>query len=81
MSESVDAPVAQTPRSPAPAPSLLISVLQEDVMPDATRPYAPLTSENAALVLVDHQVGLMTGVRGLLHAAQAHCPDRYPGRH
>jgi nicotinamidase-related amidase len=28
-----------------------------------TRPYTPLTSENAALVLVDHQVGLMTGVR------------------
>jgi nicotinamidase-related amidase len=27
------------------------------------RPYQPLTSENAALVLVDHQVGLMTGVR------------------
>src|ERR1700751_1471831 len=26
-------------------------------------PYQPLTSENAALVLVDHQVGLMTGVR------------------
>lgn len=25
--------------------------------------YAPLTSENAALVLVDHQVGLLTGVR------------------
>jgi len=32
-------------------------------MPDATRPYEPLTSENATLVLVDHQVGLMTGVR------------------
>ena len=32
-------------------------------MPEATRPYEPLTSENAALVLVDHQVGLMTGVR------------------
>ena len=32
-------------------------------MPDATRPYEPLTSDNAALVLVDHQVGLMTGVR------------------
>ena len=32
-------------------------------MPDSTRPYEPLTSENAALVLVDHQVGLMTGVR------------------
>src|SRR6201982_3254834 len=27
------------------------------------RPYEPLTSENAALVLVDHQIGLMTGVR------------------
>jgi nicotinamidase-related amidase len=25
--------------------------------------YEPLTSENAALVLVDHQIGLMTGVR------------------
>ena len=28
-----------------------------------TSPYDALTSENAALVLVDHQVGLMTGVR------------------
>jgi nicotinamidase-related amidase len=28
-----------------------------------TRPYDPLTSENAALILVDHQVGLLTGVR------------------
>jgi nicotinamidase-related amidase len=28
-----------------------------------TQPYQPLTSANAALVLVDHQVGLMTGVR------------------
>jgi len=25
--------------------------------------YEPLTSENAALILVDHQIGLMTGVR------------------
>jgi nicotinamidase-related amidase len=32
-------------------------------MSDPIRPYTPLTSENAALVLVDHQVGLMTGVR------------------
>jgi nicotinamidase-related amidase len=32
-------------------------------MPNQTRPYEPLTSENAALILVDHQVGLMTGVR------------------
>jgi len=27
------------------------------------RPYEPLTSENTALVLIDHQIGLMTGVR------------------
>jgi hypothetical protein len=27
-------------------------------MSDPTRPYAPLTYENAALVLIDHQVGL-----------------------
>jgi nicotinamidase-related amidase len=33
-------------------------------MSNAIRPYRPLTAENAALVLVDHQVGLMTGVRG-----------------
>ena len=32
-------------------------------MTDQIRPYDPLTSENAALILVDHQVGLMTGVR------------------
>jgi hypothetical protein len=30
---------------------------------EPTRPYEPLTSENAAVVLIDHQVGLMTGVR------------------
>ncbi len=32
-------------------------------MTEQAKPYAPLTSDNAALVLVDHQVGLMTGVR------------------
>src|SRR5580658_10295900 len=32
-------------------------------MTSEARPYEPLTSQNAALVLVDHQVGLMTGVR------------------
>jgi len=32
-------------------------------MNNQIQPYKPLTSENAALVLVDHQVGLMTGVR------------------
>src|ERR1700741_3393585 len=30
-----------------------------------SRPYEPLTSQNAALVLIDHQVGLMTGVRDI----------------
>ncbi len=29
------------------------------------RAYEPLTSDNVALVLVDHQVGLMTGVRDI----------------
>ena len=32
-------------------------------MSEQSRPYEPLTSENAALILVDHQVRLMTGVR------------------
>src|SRR5690348_13126457 len=32
-------------------------------MTSQARPYEPLTSQNAALILVDHQVGLMTGVR------------------
>ena len=32
-------------------------------MTNQIRPYEPLTTQNAALVLVDHQVGLMTGVR------------------
>jgi len=32
-------------------------------MTNQIRHYEPLTSQNAALVLVDHQVGLMTGVR------------------
>src|SRR5260370_7002541 len=32
-------------------------------MSNQTKSYEPLTSQNAALVLVDHQVGLMTGVR------------------
>jgi len=47
-------------RSAGAATTLPVS--QESAMP-TTRPYEPLTSENAALVLVDHQVGLMTGVR------------------
>src|ERR1700737_5376996 len=32
-------------------------------MNNQTHPYEPLPSENAALFLLDHQVGLMTGVR------------------
>jgi nicotinamidase-related amidase len=40
-----------------------LSFPQENAMSDALHPYDPLTSENAALVLIDHQVGLMTGVR------------------
>src|ERR1700733_4127010 len=35
----------------------------ENAMPPPGHIYEPLTSENAALVLIDHQVGLMSGVR------------------
>src|SRR2546428_3540328 len=35
---------------------------KENTMNSQAQPYQPLTSENAAVVLVDHQVGLMTGV-------------------
>jgi len=42
------------------------------MMFDRSRPYEPLTSENAALVLVDHQVGLMTGVRDMSPAELKH---------
>jgi nicotinamidase-related amidase len=45
------------------AAALDLSFLQENVMSNEVRPYEPLTSENAALILIDHQVGLMTGVR------------------
>src|ERR1700751_1298219 len=40
-----------------------VSPQKENPMTNQIRTYEPLTSENAALVLVDHQVGLMTGVR------------------
>src|SRR2546428_8869379 len=36
---------------------------KKNTMNSQAQPYQPLTSENAAVVLVDHQVGLMTGVR------------------
>src|SRR5439155_845602 len=36
---------------------------KENAMNNQIHTYEPLTSENAALILVDHQVGLMTGVR------------------
>jgi nicotinamidase-related amidase len=49
--------------APPAAATTHLSFLQENVMSDPTRPYESLTSENAALILIDHQVGLMTGVR------------------
>ncbi|XYI00084.1 isochorismatase family protein [Sorangium sp. So ce1128] len=39
---------------------------------DRTHPYEPLTSDNAALVLIDHQVGLMTGVRDMTPSELKH---------
>jgi nicotinamidase-related amidase len=49
--------------APPAAATTHLPFLQENVMSAPTRPYEPLTSDNAALVLVDHQIGLMTGVR------------------
>lgn len=49
--------------APPAAATTHLSFLQENAMSDPTRTYEPLTSENAALILIDHQVGLMTGVR------------------
>src|SRR5260370_582017 len=49
--------------APPAAAATQLSFLQENVMSNEARPYEPLTSENAALVLIDHQVGLLTGVR------------------
>src|SRR5467141_4270146 len=49
--------------APPAAATTPLSFLQENVMSEPIRPYEPLTSENAGLVLIDHQVGLMTGVR------------------
>jgi nicotinamidase-related amidase len=49
-----------------PAPYAVVGStkqVKENAMSNQVHPYEPLTSENAALVLVDHQVGLMTGVR------------------
>src|SRR6202521_2648059 len=40
-----------------------VATRKENAMTNQIRPYEPLTSQNAALVLVDHQIGLMTGVR------------------
>src|SRR5689334_24853497 len=42
-----------------------VSPQKENAMNNQGHPYEPLTSENAALVLIDHQVGLMTGVRDI----------------
>jgi nicotinamidase-related amidase len=49
--------------APLAAATPQLSVPKENVMSEQPRPYEPLTTENAALILVDHQVGLMTGVR------------------
>lgn len=55
--------VAATMLSVAPLSAATAPASKENVMSAQPRPYEPLTAENAALVLVDHQVGLMTGVR------------------
>src|SRR2546422_10850097 len=38
-------------------------ILKETTVTNQSKPYEPLTADNAALILVDHQIVLMTGVR------------------
>jgi nicotinamidase-related amidase len=49
--------------APSPPATSQTQLSLEHKVTIQVRPYEPLTSDNAALVLVDHQVGLMTGVR------------------
>jgi nicotinamidase-related amidase len=37
--------------------------VKETTVTNQSKPYEPMTADNAALILVDHQIGLMTGVR------------------
>src|SRR5436190_12866258 len=46
-----------------PPSGSIVALVDSNCMPQQTHPYEPLTNQNAALILVDHQVGLMTGVR------------------
>ena len=64
--------------APPGAATTHTSFLRENVMSDPTRPYEPLTSENAALVLTDHQVGLMTGVRDYSIGELKHNVEKRP---
>jgi nicotinamidase-related amidase len=44
-------------------PIAATTFLKGNAMPNPAQSYEPLTSDNATLVLIDHQVGLMSGVR------------------
>jgi hypothetical protein len=63
QSSAIGATAAILGVSPLAAAETRPSFPKEHDMSEPTRPYDPLTSENAALILIDHQVGLMTGVR------------------
>jgi nicotinamidase-related amidase len=58
--------------TPPAAAATLLFFPKENAMSNPAQPYEPLTSENSALVLVDHQVGLMTGVRDYAIAELKH---------
>jgi nicotinamidase-related amidase len=44
-------------------PAAATTFLKENAMSNPAQSYEPLTSDNAAVILVDHQVGLISGVR------------------
>ncbi len=63
QSTVLSAPATMLGIAPPAAATTPLCFLQANVMSEPIRPYEPLTSENATLILIDHQVGLMTGVR------------------
>jgi nicotinamidase-related amidase len=66
------AALAATPAAIAAAGPTTTKQDQSTMIADKRHPYEPLTSDNAAVLLVDHQIGLFTGVRDIPVAELKH---------
>jgi nicotinamidase-related amidase len=62
---AVTAALAAAPAFAAPATNPSADKDDAAMTTVSKRPYEPLTSQNVALLLVDHQIGLFTGVRDI----------------